>query len=110
MIVFALRMVEATALWGDRIMWIMRFVSPSFSLCNSIIFSSSRLLLKAQREDIRDNLKKKILHLPNWQKYFPKVIYHAKPFHPDNILGDIIMIVFHAFFWMIFVIVVESCS
>jgi hypothetical protein len=40
MIVFALRMVEGTALWGDRIMWIMRYLNPSFNVCNSIIFSS----------------------------------------------------------------------
>jgi hypothetical protein len=46
MIVFALRMVEATAFWGDRIMWIVRFVSPSFNLCNAIIYASSLNILK----------------------------------------------------------------
>ena len=28
MIVFALRMVQDTAVWGDRVMWFMRLVSP----------------------------------------------------------------------------------
>ena len=56
MVIFALRFVEATAFWGDRIMWIVRFVSPSFNLCNSIIFASSRWLLERQREDVRRDL------------------------------------------------------
>ena len=49
MIVFALRMVEGTALWGDRMMWIMRYLNPSFNVCNAIIFSSSSDILNTQR-------------------------------------------------------------
>jgi hypothetical protein len=49
MIVFALRMVEGTALWGDRIMWVMRFLNPSFDVCNAIIFASSWDILNSQR-------------------------------------------------------------
>jgi hypothetical protein len=30
MIIFALRMVEQTAFWGDKIMWIFRFICPTF--------------------------------------------------------------------------------
>lgn len=46
MIVFALRMVQDTAIYGDRFMWVMRFVSPLFNLCNAIIFASSKDILK----------------------------------------------------------------
>jgi hypothetical protein len=45
MIVFALRMVEATCIWGDRVMWIMRFINPTFNVCNSIIFAGCKDIL-----------------------------------------------------------------
>ena len=45
MIVFALRRVEATALAGDRAMWVMRFVCPTFNVCNTIIFGGCKDIL-----------------------------------------------------------------
>ena len=45
-IVFALRMVQDMAVWGDRAMWLMRFVSPIFCVCNSIIFDSSADIMR----------------------------------------------------------------
>jgi len=59
MIVFALRMVEPTAFWGDKIMTIMRFVNPTYNLCNAIIFASVKSDLSNRRSDIIDELKKK---------------------------------------------------
>lgn len=50
MIVFALRMVEATAIWGDKINWFMRFVCPTYNVCSSIIYGGMAGILSKQRE------------------------------------------------------------
>ena len=58
-IVFALRMVEGTALWGDRIMWVMRLLCPSFNVCNAIVYASSKDIISRQRRVIRSDLDRK---------------------------------------------------
>jgi len=50
MIVFALRMVEATCFWGDNVMWVLRFICPTFSVCNSIIYGGCATILSRQRD------------------------------------------------------------
>jgi hypothetical protein len=56
MIVFALRMVQDTALWGDRIMKVMRYVCPTFNLCDAIIFAASKNLMYRQRNENRRDI------------------------------------------------------
>lgn len=46
MIVFALRMVQDTAIYGDRAMWLMRLGSPIFAVCNAVIFDSSNDIMQ----------------------------------------------------------------
>ena len=58
-IVFALRMIEGTALWGVRIMWLMRFLCPTFDLCNAIIYAAERKLLFKQRNENRMDIDMK---------------------------------------------------
>ena len=112
MIVFALRMVQDTALWGDRAMWFMRLASPSFNLCNSIIFASSAEILKKQRDTIIKDLGKlyKAQGLPGdqLQARLPTVIRTTKPLEPDNIGGDIVALGFLAIFWTLAFIFIEA--
>jgi len=50
MIIFALRMVPQTALWGDDLMATMRYICPSFTVCNAIIWGGTRGLMRRMRD------------------------------------------------------------
>lgn len=54
MIVFALRLVSQTALWGDDLMYTFRYLCPSFTICNTIIWGGSRTFMKQIRDKYVD--------------------------------------------------------
>ena len=43
MIVFVLRMMKHTALWGDKIQWILRLIVPAFNVCDALVYISTFL-------------------------------------------------------------------
>ena len=99
MIVFALRMVDVTSLEGDAAMWVMRFINPTFSVCNSIMYQGCHTLLSQQRETIRRDLYAtgdyEQPQLPDRiERYFG---------HPSNMGGDWYgLITISVVFWIIF--------
>ena len=101
MIVFALRMVEATAIAGDRAMWIMRFMCPTFNICNTIMYGGCRFILNKQRGEIRYNLEQK----EHWEKaWLPNDIEVRNWWFPQAILGDwIAMLTIGVTYWILFV-------
>mmetsp|Transcript_24031 Transcript_24031/g.36978 ORF Transcript_24031/g.36978 Transcript_24031/m.36978 type:complete len:156 (-) Transcript_24031:1634-2101(-) len=44
MIVFVLRMIKQTAVWGDRFVWICRFLSPLFNVCDAFLYTSTKTI------------------------------------------------------------------
>jgi len=120
MIVFALRMVQDTALWGDRIMWIMRFLCPSFNLCNAIIFASSGDIMKRQRDSNRADLIKiqmkkfkasgideKDITRAMLEPLIPRPIQPARPLSPENIGGDILVLLIQIGVWSLIFFLIE---
>jgi hypothetical protein len=104
MIIFALRMVEQTAFWGDKIMWIFRFICPTFQICNAIIFASNNKLLTKQRHTIREDIRRKA---GSAKVNLPSTIQPRFPMEMANIGGDLYTLVFHAVFWWLVFIIIE---
>ena len=50
MIIFALRLVPQTAIWGDDLMGTMRYLFPSFPVCNAIIWGGMRDVMREHRD------------------------------------------------------------
>ena len=104
-VVFALRMVEGTALWGDRVMWFMRYTSPTFDLCNAIIFSAEKVFMYKQRDENRMDID---WRYPGREDLMPNPIYHEDVLHLTSIGGDVLILGFHAVFWTALFIFAES--
>lgn len=105
LVVFALRMVEGTALWGDRIMWVMRFVSPAFDLCNAIIYAAEKTLMFKQRDENRMDID---WRYPGRKDLLPDPIKQFDPLHPSSLGGDILVLGFLSFFWVAVFIFLET--
>lgn len=98
-------MVEATALWGDRVMWVMRFLSPTFDLCNAIIYSAEKTTLFKQRDECIMDLD---WRYPDREDLLPYPIMQFDPLHPTSLGGDVMVLGFLAVFWTAVFIYAES--
>ena len=104
-VVFALRMVEGTALWGDRVMWIMRFTSPIFDLCNAIIYSAERSFMYKQRDENRMDID---WRYPGRDDLLPNPIEHEDALHLSSLGGDVLANLILAVIWTCAFIYAES--
>jgi len=104
-VTFALRMVEGTALWGDRVMWAMRFTSPAFGLCNSIIYSAEKVFMYKQRDENRMDID---WRYPGREELLPNPIEHEDVLHLTSLGGDFLVLGLHAVFWTVLFIYIES--
>jgi hypothetical protein len=78
-IIFALRMVEQTAYFGDILMLFARYLCPTFSLCNNIIYTAlSGPFMQRRDEIVRNMTRRRALLIPD-NKYIRIYFSHLGP-------------------------------
>ena len=98
-VVYSLRMVEATAFTGDILMWVLRFISPSFCVCNSIIFQGTKKQLTiARTKIIRDISRKNRV----WGGYVVPYEIGEDQIQDDCLMLVIVMIVYTVAFLFLY--------
>jgi hypothetical protein len=103
-LVFACKMVASTALWGDRMMWIMRFITPQYNLCNGIIYAATDTMISNVRIE---NLKEIKLQYPNQPELWPFEIKKKDSMNLNNLGGDILVVAIHSVVWLLIFVIAE---
>lgn len=103
--VFALRMIESTALYGDRLMWLMRVINPNFCVCDAIIWSASSDFMPRARDIIRYQIS---IKYPDQYDLIPSTLYRWEPMLAASLGGDVMVLCCLAIFWTGAFIFIES--
>ena len=101
LIVFSLRMMKVTAIFGDNLMWVFRILNPSYNICSAIIYEICRSEMRDRRDLIIREFNKE--GAPAELK--PKV-YRGAPWNIDNFKGDTYgLLIQIVVYWLIFFII-----
>jgi len=86
--------------WGDNLMGYMRYIIPSFCICNGVIWGGASALLKQFRDrEISDHESGKT----GWSR-IPDKIDDLNPWMMNNIGGDIVaLLVGSVLWWVVFI-------
>lgn len=95
MIIFALRMVPTTSIWGDDLMSTMRYICPTYAVSNAILWGSTRKLLRRTRDAQVDEAERE---RTGWERV-PQRIDDYAPFLVNNVGGDLLSLVLGAVGW-----------